>query len=65
MRVLTVHYGPHEEGGMHKHILNRVVVYLNDQGRFKTGDLMMAGAHTRAKGNKTDRDTDRVAVELR
>src|SRR5438045_1910981 len=31
VRVLRVHYEPREKGQTHEHILNRVVVYLNDQ----------------------------------
>src|SRR5262249_19945701 len=30
VRVLRIHYGPHEKGETHEHILNRVVLYLND-----------------------------------
>src|SRR5262244_552639 len=32
VRVLRIHFGPHEKSPMHEHSLNRVVLYLNDQG---------------------------------
>src|SRR5438067_4090517 len=31
VRVLRIHFGPREKSPMHEHLLNRVVVYLNDQ----------------------------------
>src|SRR5437762_14183363 len=30
-RVLRIHYGAHDKGAMHEHILNRAVVYRNDR----------------------------------
>jgi len=30
VRVLRAHYGPHEAGPLHEHILNRVMVYMTD-----------------------------------
>ena len=31
VRVLRVHFEPHAKGALHEHLLNRVVVYMNDQ----------------------------------
>lgn len=65
VRVLRVHYEAHEKGEMHEHILNRVVVYLNDQPGAKADDVRMAGASTHAEENTSDRPADRIAVELK
>ena len=65
VRVLRVHYGPREKGATHEHILNRVVVYLNDQTNAKADDVRVAGAATHAEENASDRAADRIAVELK
>jgi hypothetical protein len=65
VRVLRVHYEAHEKGQTHEHILNRVVVYLNDQPGAKADDVRMAGAMTHAEENASDRPADRIAVELK
>ena len=65
VRVLRVHYGPHEKGATHEHILNRVVVYLNDQPNRKADDVRMAGPATHAEENASDGPADRIAVELK
>lgn len=65
VRVLRVHFGPREKGQRHEHILNRVVVYLNDQTAGKADDVRMAGASTHAEENVSDQPADRIAVELK
>ena len=65
VRVLRVHYEPREKGQTHEHILNRVVVYLNDQPGAKADDVRMAGAMTHVEENASDRPADRIAVELK
>jgi len=65
VRVLRVHYGPHEKGNTHEHILNRVVVYLNDQPGAKADDVRISGAMTHAEENASDRPADRIAIELK
>ena len=65
VRVLRIHYDAHEKGEMHEHILNRVVVYLNDQRGGKANDVRMAGAATHAEENASDQPADRIAVELK
>jgi hypothetical protein len=65
VRVLRVHYEPREKGQTHEHILNRVVVYLNDQPGAKADDARMAGAATHAEENASDQPADRIAVELK
>jgi hypothetical protein len=65
VRVLRVRFGPKERGGRHEHILNRVVVYMNDQANAKANDVRMAGAATHAEENATDQPAERIAVELK
>ena len=65
VRVLRVRFGPREKGATHEHILNRVVLYLNDQTNAKADDVRMAGAATHAEENASDRPAERIAVELK
>lgn len=65
VRVLRIHFGPHEKGAQHEHILNRVVFYLNDQGTTKADDVRMAGAAVHTEQNDSDQPADRIAVELK
>src|SRR5580658_475075 len=46
VRILRVHYDPHDKGELHEHILNRLVLYLNDQPGAKRDDIRMSGAGT-------------------
>src|SRR5437762_1474284 len=65
VRVLRIHYEPHEKGETHEHILNRVVLYLNDQSGGKADEVRMAGAATHAEENASGQPADRIAVELK
>jgi hypothetical protein len=65
VRVLRVHYDPRDTGAQHEHILNRVVVYLNDQPGAKADDVRMAGAATHTEQNASDQPADRIAVEIK
>lgn len=65
VRVLRIHYDAHEKGQMHEHILNRVVVYLNDQPGARADDVRMAGAAKHAEENASGQPADRIAVELK
>ena len=65
VRILRVHYGPHDKGELHEHILNRVVFYLNDQPGAKADDVHISGAGTHAEQNASDQPADRIAVELK
>jgi hypothetical protein len=65
VRVLRIHFEPHDKGLTHEHILNRVVLYLNDQSNAKADDVRMAGAATHAEENVSDKPADRIAVELK
>jgi hypothetical protein len=65
VRVLRIRFGAHEKGETHEHILNRVVVYLNDQSGGKADDVRIAGAATHAEENTSDQAAERIAVELK
>jgi hypothetical protein len=65
VRVLRVHYEARETGAEHEHILNRVVVYLNDQPGAKADDVRMAGAATHTEQNASDQPADRIAIEIK
>jgi hypothetical protein len=65
VRVLRIHMGPNEKSPMHEHNLNRVVLYLNDQGNSKADDVRMAGPGTHTEENASAQPADRIAVELK
>jgi uncharacterized RmlC-like cupin family protein len=65
VRVLRIHFDPHDKGERHEHILDRVVLYLNDQERAKADDVRMAGAATHTEENASEQSADRIAVELK
>ncbi len=65
IRVLKIHFGPHEKSPTHEHQLNRVVVYMNDQGQMKEGDVRIAGAAVHTEENAADTPADRIAVEIK
>jgi hypothetical protein len=65
VRVLRVHYDARETGAQHEHILNRVVVYLNDQPGAKADDVRMSGAAIHTEQNASDQPADRIAIEIK
>jgi hypothetical protein len=65
VRVLRVHYDPRESGAQHQHMLNRIVVYLNDQPGAKADDVRMSGPATHTEQNASDQPADRIAIELK
>jgi len=65
VRVLRVHYDAHDTGALHEHLLNRVVVYLNDQPGAKADDVRMSGPATHTEQNASDQPADRIAVEIK
>ena len=65
VRVLRIHFEPHEKSPSHEHMLNRVVVYLNDQAGAKADDVRISGAATHVEENASDQPADRIAVELK
>ncbi|HUR35753.1 MAG TPA: hypothetical protein VM032_18240 [Vicinamibacterales bacterium] len=65
VRILRVHFNAHEKGALHEHMLNRVVVYMNDQPGAKMDDVRMSGPATHTEQNDSDGPADRIAVELK
>lgn len=65
VRALRIRFGAKETGARHEHILNRVVLYLNDQGNGKADDVRMAGAATHAEENTADTVAERIAIEIK
>src|ERR1700732_2372887 len=77
VRILKVHYGPHEKSVMHSHP-NLVAVFLNDsKGQFtfpdgkkqditaKAGDAQYEDAVTHLPENTGDNGMDIILVELK
>jgi len=77
VRILKIHYGPHEKSVMHSHP-DAVAVFLTDanmQFNFpdgkteprsgKTGDSMFTTATTHLPENNSDKPFDAVLVELK
>ena len=78
VRVLRAHYGPHEAGPLHEHILNRVMVYLTDANVKVTtpdgnvqimngsaGDVRMGGAAKHKEENLSLRPFEVLVVEFK
>jgi len=78
VRVIRAHYGSHEAGPLHEHILNRVMVYLTDanvkvttpDGRVQiskapAGDVRMGGAARHREENLSLLPFEVVVVELK
>ena len=78
VRVIRVKIGPHESAPMHKHMLNRVVVYLSDQDMkvtssdgkethadHKAGDVAWATPGEHIEANQADRAFEVYAVEIK
>jgi quercetin dioxygenase-like cupin family protein len=77
VRILKIHYGPHEKSVMHSHP-DAVAVFLTDarmQFTFpdgkteprtgKTGDSLYTPALTHLPENTTDKEFDAILVELK
>jgi hypothetical protein len=65
VRVLRIHYDAHETSPEHEHILNRVVLFLNDQKNGKRDEVHISGAQKHTEENPGDTPADRIAVELK
>jgi hypothetical protein len=65
VRVLRIHFGPHETSKNHQHMLNRVVFYMNDQTGAKADEVRMSAAATHVETNDTAQIADRIAVEIK
>ena len=65
VRILRIHYDAHDKGELHEHMLNRVVLYLNNQTGGKADEVRIAGAATHTEENAGAEAADRIAVELK
>jgi hypothetical protein len=63
--VLRVHYGPHESSKNHEHLLNRVILYLNDSPVGKADEVRMGPPRIHIEENPSDQPMDAIAVELK
>ncbi len=77
VRILKVHYGPHEKSVMHSHP-NSVAVFLTDSkvqftdadgkktdSAFKAGDAQSSAGGTHLPENVTDKGMDLILIELK
>jgi quercetin dioxygenase-like cupin family protein len=77
VRILKVHYGPHEKSVMHSHP-NSVAVFLTDSkvqftdadgkktdSAFKAGDAQSTPGGTHLPENVTDKGMDLILIELK
>jgi quercetin dioxygenase-like cupin family protein len=77
VRILRVHYGPHEKSVMHSHP-NSVAVFLTDgtihftipggktvDEKVKAGDTRYVPAQTHLPEDQTDRPFDVIVIELK
>jgi hypothetical protein len=65
VRVLRARFGPKEQGEMHEHSLNHIVVYLNDQARGKTGEVRLDEPMKHTEQNPLDHSVERIAIDLK
>lgn len=65
VRVTRVRFGPKEKGVLHEHTMDRVVVYLNDQGKRKQGEFRLAPPETHTEENLLDHAVERIAIDLK
>jgi hypothetical protein len=68
VRVLRVRFGPLENGLVHQHARNYVVVYMTKQARGDRGDVRLhldEGTVTHTENNPLDQPVARIAVELK
>jgi len=65
VRVLRVHYGPRESSKNHEHVLQRVILYLNDSPVGKTDEVRMGAPRIHVEENPSDQPMDAIAVEVK
>ncbi len=78
VRVIRAHYGPHESGPMHEHLLPRVTVCLTPElmkvttsdgksrdARAEAGEVKWALAAKHSEQNLSDQPFEVIAVELK
>jgi hypothetical protein len=60
-----VHYDAHDKSQNHEHVLNRVILYLNDQVGGKMDEVRVSGPRIHVEENTSDQPADAIAVELK
>ena len=67
VRVVRVHYGPHDSSKNHEHILPRVILDLNDlpAAGIKADDVRVGLPRVHVEQNDTDQPMDAIAVEVK
>ena len=65
VRVLRVHYDAHDKSQNHEHVLNRVILYLNDSVVGKMDEVRAAAPRIHIEENDSDGPADAIAVELK
>jgi len=65
VRVVRVRFGPKEKGVEHEHSLDHLVVYLNDQGRGKFGEVRFDPPMKHTEENALDQAVERIAIDIK
>jgi mannose-6-phosphate isomerase-like protein (cupin superfamily) len=67
-RVVRVRFGPLENGVVHTHVRNYLVVYMTNQAKGDRGEVRLhldEGATTHTENNPLNQAVERIAVELK
>ena len=65
VRVLRVHYDAHDKSQNHEHVLNRVILYLNDSVVGKMDEVRASAPRIHVEENDSDQPADAIAIELK
>ena len=68
VRVVRVRFGPLENGVVHQHVRNYVVVYMTKQAKGDRGEVRLhldEGTITHTENNPLNQPVERIAVELK
>jgi mannose-6-phosphate isomerase-like protein (cupin superfamily) len=67
-RVVRVRFGPLENGVLHTHVRNYLVVYMTNQAKGDRGEVRLhldEGSTTHTENNPLNQPVERIAVELK
>jgi quercetin dioxygenase-like cupin family protein len=68
VRVVRVRFGPLENGVVHQHVRNYLVVYMTPQAKGDRGEVRLhldEGTTTHTENNPLNKAVERIAVELK
>jgi hypothetical protein len=68
VRVVRVRFGPLENGVVHQHVRNYLVVYMTHQAKGERGEVHLhldEGTTTHTENNPLNQPVERIAVELK